>query len=571
MFRALVALALPLVIAGCIESSKRTEAHDPNLGKPGYLTKMYAPESAAPNEQLSRYVAAIDPTDDVETIAYSTYRPQNKTDDVKFVNQQLWASWTDGGRADLLKKMFYANSRVTSRTGYRHVACFTGRASKALKSFFNSGYALGGVTKVVGSYSADDNMIGLGYTDQYGSHSFRMASCKNGGKGELIKDYSQVSASRLPQSVDDDSATVTDVGVDAQQGFVINDKDKENANVVNFQLRADYQNASGSEAPWLDAGLDVSKADDQYKFALLLQKYVYENMGNQDLSNADNNFIAQKNSSRYWCHMPWLNQGSNGRESAHGMTQERNLQPNNMWADAPLGGDWGIGMFNATGCQGIAQVFGTSASPKAAPDWTKAKFNDGAVVFKILFTTATEYAPLAGAVKPMMWNAHVSEANTSSRKTRPVAHIQMDIGIKDSRLKGLAMSQGQLMTDGWIMLTYYFDAAYNSELTAAPYGMKLVEGLKHMRPMGLAMGYTGKETVIFPGAKTNQNAGLLNGPADNAKSNCIGCHASAGTHVSMAPGVKTAEQWYSVKAQGGTLDFGQQFALAKKNYETRAR
>ena len=41
----------------------------------------------------------------------------------------------------------------------------------------------------------------------------------------------------------------------------------------------------------------------------------------------------------------------------------------------------------------------------------------------------------------------------------------------------------------------------------------------------------------------------------------------------MAPGVKSTEQWRELKREHKTtmLDFGMQFALAKKNFETRPR
>jgi cytochrome c len=97
-----------------------------------------------------------------------------------------------------------------------------------------------------------------------------------------------------------------------------------------------------------------------------------------------------------------------------------------------------------------------------------------------------------------------------------------------------------------------------------------------MRPIGVQVGFTPEDSIIFKDSKTNSVGNaiyteankLLNGPADNSKASCLSCHGAAGTMLRMVPGVKDFTQYTRIKKS--TLDFSQQLALAKKNYETRS-
>ena len=233
-----------------------------------------------------------------------------------------------------------------------------------------------------------------------------------------------------------------------------------------------------------------------------------------------------------------------------------------------------MGFFNATACRAIQNVFfdtrTTPAKLRPEPRWDLATLDDGAVIFKLLFTTA-DFDALQGA---LTWKAHVSEPHDTTRALREVRHMQMDIAVKDRRLQGLFQDDdGVVVADGWVMLTYYYDVGYTT-----PLQMPLPEGLRHLRPMGIQSGFgdSGRgESIIFAGAETNQDPGvrMLNGPADNPKSSCLGCHATAGIPgnvIPMAPGVMSTKRWRELKREhkATMLDFGQQFALAKRNFET---
>jgi len=111
---------------------------------------------------------------------------------------------------------------------------------------------------------------------------------------------------------------------------------------------------------------------------------------------------------------------------------------------------------------------------KTVPSWSK-----------FLFTTAK----FPEIEKAFTWNGHVSPPNSTARKVTPVRHIQMDIGVKDSSIKGVSSDN-----KNWLMLTYYYDASYNPKVTdlspnLAAIWNSLPEGFKHMRPQGTQVGF----------------------------------------------------------------------------------
>lgn len=542
---------IALVYTGCVSQEKKA-ASDGNAGR-----------------------SIAGDTSEKEYLAYYQYNPKTQEEKVEVFSPELWRGLSAGARYQRFDEMYYANTRAKSNRGLAHVACFTGDSKRLAASFFSPDVVLANrianVSNLTETFSEDGLMIGLQYTTKKQNRHFRLTACRGSGKGEFfstelldekIKEVEQASgpeSGRKPNATADDTPANpahSDSFADSSEGFRVHDL--ATAKPV-FVLRRDYDRAPIADVPWRRADLDLSNPEDAHRFAVMLQIYAYQGMANQDPSNPDNNFIAQNNKQRYWCHMPWLNQGANGREAVHGLTQERNLAPSSMWPHPPKAGDWGVAFFNGTACRAIGKVFANAKNP----DWTAVNLDDGSVVYKILFTTG-DFPEIHNA---FTWNAHVNLPFQNARSMQPVRHIQMDIGVKDSQLRGLATDAHGLDASGWLMLTYYYDENYPGDpelLKAIP---NLPEGLKHMRPMGIASGFTPKESIIFAGSKTNQSAGMLNGPADNPKSSCMGCHGTAGTSAGMVPGVMSTEQWRGLLAHA--LDFGQQFALAKRNFETK--
>ncbi len=304
--------------------------------------------------------------------------------------------------------------------------------------------------------------------------------------------------------------------------------------------------------------LDITNRDHALIFAQMMQEYVYEGWFNKENeSNPDQQF--KENSERTWCSTPWMVDGPKGREAVHGLTKEFPIFPGLVYkasqdgktfvevkgstegerfkaiAKQPV--SWGTAFFNRPVCDLYEEIFGSTSQRKVNPDFNihLSKLNpNGFVSFKLLFNTMrnweTGYEPWQGAYT---WNAHLStEKSDNERKLRKVPHIQMDISFKDSRLQGTSAQ-----VDNWVMLTYVYDPDYNDASLNVAY---LDPRLRHMKPVGVQFGFGQAESIIFENAiphhkvgetfveNPHDQAALLNGPADNPRSSCLGCHGAAG-------------------------------------------
>lgn len=520
--------------------------------------------------------------DEVPRLMYVTYAKDGKA-----TREEITAArWTGqnggfsaGGREDYLLKMYYSNTRNVSLKGLRHASCFYGDANALAKAFFEKSAEtevrnINGGTPTVKA-STDGRMIGLrlDHTTK-GSLTFRMTHCDSGKSSVTDNPISNWVEGKPAKKVSGMKSQSRNVASSSQDdGFNIFDDTPFAEDLPLFKLRADYDKAPRRPDPKPWAGLDLKDQRQALKFILLVQKYFYENMANQNPKKPDYNFIAQNNKQRYWCHMPWMHVGDTGREAIHGMTKERDLRPSTsipVFKNATPGSDWGVAYFNGTGCEAIGDVFGAQGKHRQEPDFSRAYFRDGTVITKMLFTTA-RFPEIEKAYK---WRATVSDAGSTERSLRDVRHIQMDIAVKDLTLKGTDAS-----LDNWVMAGFYYDPNYDFEkelkavlgeenpLKSIP---NLPRELLKMRPMGVQTGFEApdtNETILFPGSYANGSGGRLNGPADNPKTSCLGCHAAAGTTAAMIPGFLSARMWEPFRGKPA-LDFNQQFALAKQNFET---
>lgn len=523
-------------------------------------------------EVKEREPAAVPPL-----LVYMTYEKDGKMKREE-ISPERWkgqnSGFSSGGREDYLIKFYSANTRGVSLRNIRHATCFRGSADEVKNAFFTKNDPQVEVRNLQGSHpevkaSSDGKMLGIAFTHtKKGFLHFRMTSCEF-GKSDFAEDISNRVGfvPRIQRSVASTSAR-------NQDGFGIEDQMPAGATrLPRFELRADFDKGftTSEDRPW--EGMDLTNKVEQIKFALILQKYFYENMANQNPSQPDMNFIAQKNKARYWCHMPWMQTGVNGREAVHGLTKEMDLRPSKnipTYMNATPGSDWGVAYFNGPGCRTLGNVFGSKSQPLDAPRFQNSDFDHGTVSAKILFTTA-DFPEIKDAYQ---WKANVSEPGMPERGLKTVRHIQMDISIKDMTLKGT-----NALLKNWVMLGYYYDPNYDYDKDIKPIvGMEnplnsipnLPKALYKMRPMGIQLGLDKPETgdtVVFPGAYANGSGGRLNGPADNPRSSCLGCHGAAGTGASMIPGFLSMKMLEPYK-ENLTLDFNQQLALAKDNYET---
>lgn len=262
-----------------------------------------------------------------------------------------------------------------------------------------------------------------------------------------------------------------------------------------------------------------------------------------------NNKITMPANSPWWI-TPWMDYGRSGRERLLGLTTERKPDPGDL-SPTSTGGSLtlAIGWYNAEGAASLKEIFNDPCDPKlpqlpAGARWT---FKPQSAAFKFLFTSApvSEVAYLAGAPTVLVM---VGTTPTTLRL------IQVDVAVRDPRAADTS----------WVFGTYAW--------VGPAKGDKLFDNLE---PVGLMWGNDpGKQAnnlaafAPLQQSKLNQALagkiwqangagwpqrpypgfqGRLNGPADNWRSSCLACHASAqyprDSQLGQPPaGVKATDQ-----------------------------
>jgi hypothetical protein len=271
--------------------------------------------------------------------------------------------------------------------------------------------------------------------------------------------------------------------------------------------------------PW--KAFDFKTQPQQYLQAVL----AYALEGNDPAT-----FKVQDNLIRKWYHAPGLlDMGSatfpaSGREFIHGLTRERvtrkkELHPNQTVALS----NWAVGFYNPIAAFTIGKVW---ANP-AAPNTALASFQDGAVAFKLLFSSGTK-DQLPFLENSMTWRANIDLADpaaTPGRSPRDVLLLQIDVAVRDDRNDALT---------GWVFGTFEYQ---NTAPGATPLDRMVPVGLMwgndpDLTPATYAMGVRPTQTWINPGLMPTRTPPYgrldrLNGPVDNPLSSCLSCHARA--------------------------------------------
>jgi hypothetical protein len=288
-----------------------------------------------------------------------------------------------------------------------------------------------------------------------------------------------------------------------------------------FKLRQDYPTTApaAENYPWKT--LDFKTQPKEYAQAVLA--YCLE--GNTD---AAVDWQLEKNTVRNWYHAPWMHDGNNGREFIHGLTKERpagngDLHPNQTQSVQ----NWAVSAYNPAGGYVIGQVWKDPNNPDASV----ARFPDGAVSIKLLFTQATD---AAGPTQvPFLKNAKTWKADINRNAQAPdgpnvseLRLLQIDLAVRDSRADA---------TTGWVFATFI----YNGDAAGAtPYDRMVPVGVMWgndpgVTPSQVAAGTVLQETWLNPDAKPLMThygwADRLNGPVDNRVSSCLSCHSTAQT------------------------------------------
>ena len=198
----------------------------------------------------------------------------------------------------------------------------------------------------------------------------------------------------------------------------------------------------------------------------------------------------------------------------HGLTNERGSRPLQL---GPLQTtsqtNWAVGFYNPLGGYTLGQVW----KNETAPDSSKAKFPEGSVACKLLFTH-TPLAQVPYLKGTFAWQADIN--HQGDLKARPsVRLLQLDIAVKD----------GRAPNTGWVFGTFQYE---KGTLTTAQWW-------KHMVPVGLMWGndllhVKANQTPTEQWINTARDPplhlgfrGLLNGPIDNPQASCTACHGFA--------------------------------------------
>jgi hypothetical protein len=580
-----------------------------------------------------------------DAIVYHSIAANNSDTITQQFNKEVWNRSDDKDyrsyRREMLEQFYFANTRLKSNSGRKNIACYVGNIDRILDFLADpeSKVTIDGVEKVLISVSEDKKMIGIEYNVMYPEaektihRHFRMPHCIQGSKAPLLslsvikmastdkKHFNRMVASlkkknsRKPnaeESRTDDgtSGASKDVAV-SYDGYTQQDIISPETKIAfekslkrtlpTFKIRANYGEFKPTDKsrPWVGKVGDIRLPGEAEKLSQIILDYFLDSLL-IDSKNIENNLIAQNSAAgkSQWCHMPWLNVGEAGRESIHGLTKERDMEPTALYPETQSfsfkktgGSDWGIGFYNDIACASLNKVFGNytgttiekpnpeffqkSSLDQSSGELRNNLFPDGSASVKVLFTTAD----LIALKNSFTWTANTSLPKQTQRGLRPMRLVQIDVAIKDSKIVGTSPD-----ADNWLMLTFYFDETTtdnyffaNSKLKKDPRFVKTgLSPFLKMRPIGVQFGFDPSTSRIFKGSMTNTTTNefhgvkpnLLNGPADNPTSSCLSCHGAAGTKTRMVPGVKDYAHYKNIR-RTGTLDFSMQLAFAKRNYETR--
>jgi hypothetical protein len=156
----------------------------------------------------------------------------------------------------------------------------------------------------------------------------------------------------------------------------------------------------------------------------------------------------QKNKFRKWYHVPWQHYGEKGREGIHGLTREATAHAGQYGATHKSSfQSHAVAVYNAIGGYTIGKVWEDQFDPNPRA----ARFPEGTVVAKVLFTQAKE-DEVPYLHNPLIWKAYIQDPkfpnDPSKRKVQSMRLIQMDIMVRDTRAEA---------TGGWMFGTYCYN------------------------------------------------------------------------------------------------------------------
>lgn len=271
-----------------------------------------------------------------------------------------------------------------------------------------------------------------------------------------------------------------------------------------FRMSQDYPSTEPElgPAPW--AQLDFRTQSAKYLDAVL--DYSVE-------GNAEVEFRGQDNPVRRWYHAPWMHEK---REFLRGLTRERPLEPRVLAPTQTERVDhWAVSLYNPRGGFVLGEVWRN----ENAPDPLEARFPEGAVAFKLIFTTAT-VQQVPWLARSLVWEADINNSPGSGPRPK-LRLLQVDVAVRDANANA---------TTGWVFGTFVYDNAATGATVwdrLVPVGVMWGNDPDRIRDGGPLV-----ETVIldrdaFPFRLPLGRGGRLNGPIDNPGSSCLSCHSTA--------------------------------------------
>jgi hypothetical protein len=279
-----------------------------------------------------------------------------------------------------------------------------------------------------------------------------------------------------------------------------------------FRVKLDFpaDPPPAGSLPW--KSINFEQQPEAYLRALLAY-------GIKDNSDPAIDWRIEDNTKSRWCHAPWFH---NQRERLRGMTLERGSRVKELHeGQMTAARNWAVGFYNDIGCYAMGKVWKDPTFPK-----TKSfVFPDGAYSIKLLYTTASvrEVTYLTGSKE---WNAAINN-DGSLEKMRL---LQVDVAVRDTNAD---------KHSGWLFGTFIYDA-YAAGVTVweklVPVGLMWGNDPNLTSSEYEERGGVPKEAWINPEvvkkffALPRHNLGLhgrVNGPIDNFKASCLGCHGRA--------------------------------------------
>lgn len=333
----------------------------------------------------------------------------------------------------------------------------------------------------------------------------------------------------------------------------------------------------GGAQAWRDRKYDAlfNPATSQEQKSALAREYIWVVMryiqeGNIDSGNVTTDWNMCGNRVRNWYHIPFQTyEPLSGREFVHGLTREAPVTFSLKAVSNPDGSDtvattvWAVAFFNPTAAYTLGRVW--QADGSAAVPTSDLRFDEGAVVGKLLFTTASA-AEMPVLENMPVWTGNISDpafcackpkdgegvcsmaeqseqCPRSTTKWTSLRLLQFDVSVKDRRAS----------ETGWVYGTFVADGQYaarepNPWNRIAPLGLMWGNDQPPVGALAInnpanprTNGFT--EEVIFWDVVGRLNAdggrliakqpghlgcnARLNGPADNANSSCMSCHMTA--------------------------------------------